>query len=268
MTTAATPPTTQTPTESTVDLLGQPLTLRRGGTGSPLVLLPHDTGIDGWGPFHAALADHHDVVAPVLPGFDGTTRFEWMRSVRDMAAVMQLLLDRLGLARYALVGLGFGGWLAAEMATTGQARLSHLVLVGAAGLQPSEGEITDQFLLSHNDYVRAGFASDAAYESAYGGEPDIDRLVRWDENREMTGRIAWKPYMHNPSLAHLLAEVRTPALIVSGAKDGVVPPVCTEQYATALPNARRETLDDAGHHADIEQPQALAAAITRFTSAG
>ena len=267
---------TRNHTQTTIDLMGQPLTVRRsggalgeqrGGAGDPLVLLPHDTGVDGWGAFQAALAERHSLIAPVLPGFDGTPRFEWMRSTRDMAAAMMLLLDRLELGPVTLVGLGFGGWLAAEMATVSQSRLRRLVLVGTLGILPREGEILDQFLLSHTAYVRAGFATEAAYAAAYGDD-DIDRLVRWDENREMTGRIAWKPYMHNPALPELLSEVRTPSLVVWGREDGVAPAVCGEQYASALVNARLELLDGAGHHIDIEKPEALARLITEFTGAG
>ena len=260
---------TQDHTETSIELMGQPVTVRRGGSGTPLVLLPHDTGIDGWGAFHAALAEQHDVIAPVLPGYDDTPRFEWMQTARDMAATMALLLDRLDLESHALVGLGFGGWLAAEMATMSQARLTHLVLVGAAGIRPRDGAITDQFLVSHMDYVRAGFASDAAYTQAYGADPttddNIDRLVRWDENREMTGRIAWKPYMYNPALLALLSEVRTPALVIWGRENGVVPLDSGEQYTTALANARLEVLDGVAHHIDIEQPATLAGRITPFT---
>ncbi len=261
---------TSTYSEARVELMGQPVTVRRGGAGPALVVLPHDHGCDGWGAFHAALAADYDVVAPVLPGYDGTPRFEWMRNVRDMAIGMGLLLDALAVGPPTLVGLGFGGWLAAEMATMAQSRLERLVLVGAPGIKPRAGEISDQFLLSHTAYVRAGFASGAAYEATYGGEGDeqahIDRLVRWDENREMTGRIAWKPYMYNPALPALLTAVRTPALIVWGAEDGVVPLDCGEQYAEALPNARLEVLAAAGRHIDSERPGALADLIRAFTS--
>lgn len=265
-------------TETTVELMGQPVTVRRGGgapgdgrggSGDPLVLLPHDTGVDGWGAFHEALAASNDVIAPVLPGYDDTPRFEWMRHVRDMAIAMQLLVDRLNPGPLTLVGLGFGGWIAAEMAVMSQARLRRLVVVGPAGIKPAEGEITDQFLLSHTAYVRAGFAAAAAYDASYGGEAgseeDIDRLVRWDENREMTGRIAWKPHMYDPALPALLTEVRTPALVVWGREDGVVPVVCARQYADALPHARLEILDGVGHHIDIEQPRALAGLIAGFS---
>ena len=261
------PPLAGSQVEEQTDLMGLPVTLRRGGEGPPLVLLPHDIGVDGWGPFHDALAARHALLAPVLPGYDGTPRFDWMRSLRDMAAAVQLLLDGLLAEPCTLVGLGFGGWIAAEMATLAQTRLHRLVLVGAAGLKPGEGEILDQFLLSHVDFVRAGFPSPAAYDAVYGAEPDVDRLVRWDENREMTGRIAWKPYMHNPALPHLLREVRTPTLVCWGSDDRVVPPACAAQFLDALPNATLRTFQGGGHYLDLEQPAALAAAVTGFSLA-
>ena len=44
----------------------------------------------------------------------------------------------------ALVGCGYGGWVAAELATMAPRRLSHLVLVGAAGILPRDGRIVCQ----------------------------------------------------------------------------------------------------------------------------
>jgi hypothetical protein len=35
-----------------------------------------------------------------------------------------------------------------------------------------------------------------------------------EEHREMTCRIAWKPYMHSLTLRHLLPGVRTPTLLL------------------------------------------------------
>ena len=45
-----------------------------------------------------------------------------------------------------LVGLGFGGWIAAEMATMSPRAFRRLVLVGAMGIKPAAGEILDQAL--------------------------------------------------------------------------------------------------------------------------
>ncbi len=49
------------------------------------------------------------------------------------------MLERLELTDVTLVGLGFGGFIAAELATLNEDRLKALVLVGAAGTGPYSG---------------------------------------------------------------------------------------------------------------------------------
>src|SRR3712207_687116 len=93
--------------ERFVQVAGERLHLRRGGSGDPLLVLPHDIGNPGWLPFHQQLAERFDVLAPSHPGFDESTRPAWLRSVRDVAVMYQWLLAELGLERVMLVGLGF-----------------------------------------------------------------------------------------------------------------------------------------------------------------
>jgi 2-hydroxymuconate-semialdehyde hydrolase len=72
--------------------------------------------------------------------------------------------------------------------------------------------------------------------------------------------------MYNPSLPHLLGAVTTPALVVWGSHDRIVPRECAERYAKALAAARLEIVDGAGHFVDMERPDELARRITRFVS--
>ena len=250
--------------EHQVEVAGLPIQLRRGGAGARLLVIHHETGNPGWLPFHEALAASHEVIAPTLPGWDGTPRGDWMRSPRDLAAVLQLLLDELVVERCALVGLGFGGFLAAEMTAANQARLDGLVLVGAMGLQPEGAEIRDQFLEAHEDYAKSCFHDVANFHALYGETPGTEQLVAWDANREMTARTAWKPFLYSQSLPHLLASVRVPTLVVQPEHDTVVPASCAEAYAQLLANAQLETLAGAGHMAEAEQPDALAQLIAAF----
>ena len=249
---------------STVAVAGTTLHVTRGGAGAPVLVLHHDIGSPASLPFHDALARTFTVIRPCHPGYDGSPRPDWMRSVRDVAVVYQGLLAEE--SHVALVGLGFGGWIAAEMATMAPRAFRALVLVGAMGLKPERGEIADQALVSYLDYARAGFAEPAAFERVYGAEPPTSTLEQWDLNREMTFRIAWKPYMYNPTLPHLLGAVASPALVVWGRQDRIVPLECGERYAKALPRARLEIVDGAGHLVDMEKPDALAALVTRFLS--
>src|SRR5436190_1910989 len=104
-------------TTEEVKLSGLALRIRKAGTGSPLLLLHHDIGTLDRLPFYDALIERFTVYLPSHPGYDGSERPGWMRSVRDMAVLYQGLIASLELSQVTLVGLGFGGWIAAEMAT-------------------------------------------------------------------------------------------------------------------------------------------------------
>jgi pimeloyl-ACP methyl ester carboxylesterase len=186
-----------------------------------------------------------------------------MRHPRDLAALYQWLLADLGIERASLVGLGFGGWVAAEMAALAPRDFHRLVLVGAMGVKPPEGDIFDQAIVSYIDYARAGFHSEAAFARIFG-DVSTDQLVAWDLCREMCFRIAWKPYMYSQTLPHLLGGVRAPALVVWGDDDKIVPKGAGERYARSLKDARFEIVGAAGHCVDMEQPEALARLVTPF----
>jgi pimeloyl-ACP methyl ester carboxylesterase len=244
-----------------VSLASGPLHLARSGSGTPVLVLHHDIGTLERLPFYDLLARTHTVWLPSHPGYDNSERPSWMRNVRDMAVVYQALIAQKGLTGLTLVGLGFGGWIAAEMATMAPRALAKLVLVGAMGIKPERGEIADQALVSYIDYVRLGFADQSVFDRLFEAETPTPTLERWDLNREMTFRIAWKPYMYNPSLPHLLGAVTAPTLVVWGREDRVVPLECGERYVKALPDARLEVIDGAGHFVEMEQPEALARLI-------
>jgi pimeloyl-ACP methyl ester carboxylesterase len=263
-------PTTVAWESETVHVAGTALHLARAGTGAPLLVLHHDVGSPERLPFYDALAQHFTVLLPSHPGYDRSQRPDWMRNVRDVAVVYQWLLGQREATRepgrVSLLGLGFGGWIAAEMATMAPRAFRRLVLVGAMGIKPERGVIADQALVSYIDYVRLGFADQSAFDRIFGAEPPTPLLEQWDLNREMTFRIAWKPYMYNPTLPHLLGGVATPALVVWGRDDRIVPLECGERYTKSLGQARLEIVEGAGHFVEMEKPEALASLVTRFVT--
>jgi pimeloyl-ACP methyl ester carboxylesterase len=249
--------------ESVVEVAGAKLHLARGGSGPPVLVLHHDIGSPDQLPFYDALASRFDVLVPHHPGYGRSERPEWLRNVRDLAVIHQWLLADLEVERPSLIGLGFGGWIAAEMATMAPREFHRLILVGAMGVKPPEGDIFDQAIVSYIDYARAGFHDQDAFARVYG-EVSTDQLVEWDLCREMSFRIAWKPYMYNQSLPHLLGGVRAPALVVWGDDDKIVPRSAGEQYAALLPNARFELVRACGHCVEMEQPDRLAGLVREF----
>ena len=109
-----------TASESFVEIAGGKIQMLKGGTGRPLLILHHDVGNAGWLPFYDELARDLTVQVPSHPGFGKSDRPEWMRTVRDMALVYLWLLADLKLDSIGVVGLGFGGWIAAETAVPPQ----------------------------------------------------------------------------------------------------------------------------------------------------
>jgi pimeloyl-ACP methyl ester carboxylesterase len=73
--------------------------------------------------------------------------------------------------------------------------------------------------------------------------------------------------MYNPTLPHLLGGITTPTLVVWGRDDRIVPLECGERFAKALPHARLEIVERAGHFVDMEQPDELARLVSAFVRA-
>ena len=233
----------------------------QGGSGPAAVVLHHSSGNLGWVPFYEALAQRYSVTVPDLPGYGQSERPAWARDARDVAILIDRFLARTAPEGATLIGLGFGGFIAAELACMHQERLGALVLVGATGLQPDEGELLDQMLIDYPEYMSAGFRDEAHYHEIFGEELAKEVRELWDFSREMTARLSWKPYMFNRRLPYLLPEVQTPTL-GRGRKRGegraphVRAPVCVPP-PECHPRDRR----GAGHYVDYEEPEALAGLI-------
>ena len=250
------------PTTRTIEVAGLELKLRESGSGPPLLLLHRSTGVIGWDTFEDQLAANFTVIHPDLPGFGESGRPDWAREPRDLAIIVGRLLEALDIEDVTLVGLGFGGFVAAELATMNQTRLKSLALVSSAGLKPSEGEIVDQMLIAHDDYVRRGLNDPSSFENRFGAElhPDVKDI--WEFSRIMAARVTWSPYMFSRRLPHLLGVVSTPTLIVWGDNDQIIPTIVSDQYAVGLVNSTQETIASAGHIVEWDQPEQLAALIT------
>jgi pimeloyl-ACP methyl ester carboxylesterase len=253
--------------EATVNVAGTNVRIMEAGSGAPTLILHHDIGTLDKLPFYEAMAAQCHVIIPTHPGWGmNIERPEWMRSVRDIAAMYRMYLAGRGIAKVNLIGLGFGGWIAAEMATMAPADTGKLVLVGAMGIQPDEGYIMDMAIVGYLDYARAFFHDPAKFTEVYG-EPTGDMLEGFDICREMCFRTAWKPYMFSQTLPNLLQSVPNPALVVWGEHDKVVPMSSCDRYMAALPNARKEIVKGSGHAVDMEKPNQLADLVSGFLNA-
>jgi len=235
-----------------------------GGAGPPLVLLHRDLGNPGDSAFSAALAASFSLTQPSHPGFDGSDRPDWLRSIRDMAVVYLAAIREWGLGAPAVVGLGIGGWIAAHMASMDPGRFARMVLISPLGVKPTTGEIYDQVLVTHDTYVPLMFEDQVCREALFGTRPDEETVLRWMANQEMLARIAWAPWLHDLDLPELLRFADVETLVVFSRDDRIVPSVCGSTYVECMPRARLELLDGSSHVPEMERPEEMAERVRAF----
>ena len=132
------------------------------------------------------------------------------------------------------------------------------------GLKPETGEILDVFYYSPAQLLTILMRRRSRWQELYGRPPAPQEIEIATRNREMAARLTWKPYMHNPRLAHFLPRVTNPTLIIWGREDRVVPVECGEQYRRGLPNSTLTVLERCGHLPPIEHPDAFARLVLDF----
>lgn len=211
------------------------------GEGTPLLYL-HGVGDTGApSALLTRLAHEHTVIRPDHPGFLGSDPLG-CATVADVAARHVALLDALGVERCTVVGSSFGGWVAAELALLAPERVAALVLVDPAGLRGPE-PAPDLFALEPEQVVALSFR-DPTLKAGAASLPDQAREVLRG-NLAAARRLA--PTLTDPTLAQRLGALACPTLVAWGADDEVFPPSYADQWRAAVPHARVEIVEGAGH---------------------
>ena len=238
----------------------------RRGSGETIVFLHGFHTLDPESRFVETLARGAAVLAPSHPGFGASERPTDFETVYDLVHLYQALLNELPDDKITLVGASFGGWLAAEIAASGRHRISRLVLIDALGIKLSDRETPDivDVFNTHPDKVRR-----LSWHDPQRFAPDFDALsddalTQHARNWDALCLYGWEPYMYNPRLKRWLGRIESPTLVLWGASDGVVKPSYGRAYAALIPGARFALIDAAGHHPEVEQPEALANRILEF----
>ena len=245
---------------------GLELELLRRGSGRPIVLLHGFQTVDREAPFLDLLGRHGEIIAPSGPGFGSSPRPTDFDTVYDLVHLYLALIETLPGDRVRLVGFSFGGWLAAEVAVACSHRLEKLVLVDPLGIKISDREIPDIldiFNKSSDEVRRRSWHDPERFAPDFNGMSD-EALVTYARNREVLCLYAWHPYMYNPQLPRWLGRITVPTLLVWGASDGVVTPDYGRAYSRLIPGSRLALIERAGHHPELEQPEAFVERVAAF----
>lgn len=174
------------------------------------------------------LGRHTDLEVPRHPGFGEDDELaEDFDSVSDLAMYhLERLLARsdLGSRRgVRLIGAGFGGWVALEMAVRRQDWLASLTLISPYGAKV-DGHLTAEFadilLLDPEELIELGWADPARAASlrmpGYPADLDGEADARAFANRAALARFGWKPFMYDPRLKRRLLVLDLPTLVLGG----------------------------------------------------
>lgn len=245
--------------------------------GAPTILLVHGiNNIAAGAPFLDLLAEHGEIVAPSHPGFGASPRPADFDTMYDLVNHYHAVLDAIPAKKIAVVGFSFGGWIAAELAVAGHRKLDRLVLVDPVGIKlggREERDIAHLFNTSPEELSRRAWHDPATcpsgsygigWHTAIGDAMSDAEMVTLARNWDALCLYAWRPHLYNPQLKNWLHRIAVPTLMLWGASDRIVTPDYGRGYSALIPGARLEVIEAAGHHPELEQPQAFVARVSRF----
>jgi pimeloyl-ACP methyl ester carboxylesterase len=236
------------------------------GRGRPLLFLHPGIGLDPNAPVLDRLAERARVIAPSHPGFGDSEQPRAFTTIDDLAYFYLDLLDQFDLTDTVVVGVSLGAWIAAEIAIKSTQRIARLVLANAVGIKVGDREtrdIADIFALTEDKLNELAYFDPKIAARDYKAMPEADvRTVA--RNREATARYGWSPYLHDPKLKGRLHRIRIPTLFLWGTADRILSEAYGRAYCAAIPGARFETIERAGHYPHSEQPDEFARRVLAF----
>lgn len=234
------------------------------GSGPPLLLL-HGWTLDRrmWLPQVHVLAKRHRVIAIDRRGFGQSSA---PPDLSQESADLLAITDTLGLDRFALLGMSQGARVALAFAVQHPQRLSALIVQGAplSGVPGGDDDLpvnqmavlaiagelpTLRYLWRHHPLMQVnGLPANAI----------VDHIVADYAARDLAGP-AHPLDISETDLAHIAA----PALVITGANEPAWRHRVAGVIARAL-GAERLDIADAGHLANLDQPDAYNPALIGF----
>jgi pimeloyl-ACP methyl ester carboxylesterase len=241
------------------------------GAGRPLVCLHGVTGQAwAWAAFASELTDR-PVIALDLRGH-GDSSWAADYATFTHAADTRAVLDALSLGPVDLVGLSWGGLIAAAVAASSPALVARLVMID---VPPSFDQPADSPPPRPADF--ASHAEVVAFERESNRHADpvtIETVAFGGVRPGPAGRLVRKhdevflkrwPFRDEDHWS-LLPRLTMPTLVVRAADSPVLSAEVANRMVEAMPHAERVDIGPSGHLVPIDAPGPLAAAVARFTA--
>ncbi|MBY0275638.1 alpha/beta fold hydrolase [Candidatus Binatia bacterium] len=215
-----------------------------------------------WSRQLAHFAAAHSALALDLPAHGRSSGLDGPPSIAVAAQVVADFLGGVDAPPAVLVGHGFGGHVALEVARSRPEGVRAVVTLGTA----ARAAIPDDAIDKLRQVVRGrlGQQFDTPY---FGASPDMGLMREWwgelvktDPKVRLSDLLAYR----GSPLAEHLGRITRPVLVLVGEADRLCARAGAEELAGALRDARLESIADAGHALHLEKAAEVNAAIERF----
>lgn len=249
------------------------------GSGLPLLVLHGGLGLD-----HTYLRVAFDALVPEVRVIfldlraNGRSTGDGNLTMAGLAADVDALRAHLGLARVAVFGHSYGGFVALQYALDHGDHLTQLIVCDSDSRGPTpETMIAGLKRLGLESGLLAAFETPIestadlldvfdVVEPAYlpHSPPGTARAGLADTVWRREGSEGGDSALDGWDVTDRLGEISAPALVMTGADDFMFPPQRARLMADALPRAELTVFDSCGHLPNIEAPEAFRSALRRF----
>jgi pimeloyl-ACP methyl ester carboxylesterase len=170
--------------------------------------------------------------------------------------------------RFALAALSMGGYLAFELLRQAPERIARLALVDTGAQADTEEQRTRRRVLL--DLSRRGQFKGVTprllplyLHPDRVNEEELALVVMAMAERlgPETFLSQQRAIMERPDSRPMLGSITAPMLVVCGREDAATPLALSEEMAAGIPGARLAVIEECGHLAPLERPQAVTALL-------
>ncbi len=223
------------------------------------LLLLHAWPLDArmWDPQLAAVPDGVAVAAPNLPGFGGSPPAGEVSTMAVCAGRALEDLDESGIDRAVVCGLSMGGYVAFELWRAARDRVAGLILANTRAVaDPPEAAENRRALAARLRSEGNVLADDPPPLLAEDAPEDLRNRVRGlvaDQDAEAIAAAALG-MAERPDSTPDLGGIDVATLVVTCSADRLIPAEVSAEMARAIPGARLEVIEAAGHLTNLEAP--------------
>ena len=257
--------------ERRVQLDATELRVAEAGSGPPLLLINGiGAGLELWRPLAARLAQNRRVIMFDAPGAGRSPVARRPLRMPDLARVLTLLLDEIGLARVDVLGYSWGGALAQQLARDAPERVRRLVLAATTpGLGGTPPSLAAALLMSTPLPLLLGRPA-ALNTAVFGGAGAPDDADRQEVGSQLPhaarplGYVAQLYTIMGWSSLRWLDRIGAPTLVLAGGDDPLVPLRNGRLLAGRIPYSRLDVHPKAGHLWLIDHAAQSASVVDEF----